>query len=82
MDVKSGAAELAVAGAASKSTWMGALIGFFGWAGSNQGVGLIGVAIALCGLGVNWYFKAKSDRRAEELHRLCVENLRRRKTDT
>lgn len=61
--MKTEAAELAIASAASKSAWGGALIGFVGWLTSTQGVGLVGVLVAVAGVLVSTYYKRKADSR-------------------
>lgn len=77
------AAELAVASVASKSTWAGALVGFVGWLTSNQGVGLIGVLVAVGGLMINWHYKRENGKRlrAEDARRQREHDLRIRERE-
>jgi hypothetical protein len=50
---------------AEKVTWTGAGTGAAGWLLSSSVIGLIGVCVALAGLLVNWYYKAREDKRNE-----------------
>ena len=38
-------------------------------------IGVAGFFVSLCGLFVNWYYKAKENRCAEELHQATLKNL-------
>ncbi|MFT3777035.1 MAG: holin [Ottowia sp.] len=66
--MKTEAAELAVASAASKSTYAGALSMVLGWLTSNEAAVLVGMLVGVVGLWINFYYKAKADRRAEALY--------------
>ena len=64
---------------ASTTTYFGASTGLVGWAVSIDVLTWLGVAIAILGFVVNFYYKIRDDRRAnraemraEELHRLEV----------
>lgn len=57
------AIEVGVATVASKSTYAGAGASFLGWLLSSEFTVIFGIVVALAGLGVNWYYKAKADRR-------------------
>ncbi len=50
--------------AGSKATVAGASLTGWGWVVSNEFFGLMGVAIALCGLLMNVYSRRKADARA------------------
>ena len=78
------AIEVAVAAVASKSTYAGAGTSLLGWLLSSEFTIVVGIVIAFAGLGVNWYYKAKADRRgaaadarATVEHELRVARLRR-----
>jgi hypothetical protein len=47
----------------SRTTGGGAVVGFLGFLASSQAIGLFGVAIALLGALVSWYYKHKADKR-------------------
>ena len=71
-------AERAASGA-STTTYFGASTGLIGWAASIDILTWLGVALAILGFVVNFYYKIRDDRRAnraemraEELHRLEV----------
>lgn len=81
--MKSEAAELVVASAASKSTYAGAASVVLGWIASNEAAILIGMFVGVAGFAVNWYYKAKADRRAESLHKARIDLIARgQRTDT
>lgn len=68
-----------VASGASTITYFGASTGLVGWAASIDILTWLGVAIAILGFIVNFYYKIRDDRRAnraelraEELHRLEI----------
>lgn len=84
----------AAGGGASKVTTAGASVGIVGWLASSEVVAIVGLAVALAGFVLNWYYKrealkleraarAKAEERAEALHRLREEYIRRgMRTDT
>lgn len=77
--MKTEAAELAVAGAATKTTYItGAASAVLGFLGSNAFAVIFGALIALATFLVNLHYKRKADRRAEELTAARIESLRRR----
>lgn len=82
--MKTEAAELAVAGAATKTTYItGAASAVLGFLGSNAFAVIFGALIALATFIVNAYYKRKADRRAEALTAARIESLRRRgRSDT
>jgi len=56
---------LAVSG---KMTWGGATAAVVSWAFSSQFGVFAGVVIGGCGLLINWYYRAKQDRREQAEH--------------
>lgn len=75
--MKTEAAEIATASVASKSTYAGAASMVLGWIASNEAAILIGMLVAVAGFLVNWYYKAKSDRRAEALLQARLDSIKR-----
>jgi len=75
--MKTEAAEIATASVASKSTYAGAASMVLGWIASNEAAVLIGMLVAVAGFLVNWYYKAKSDRRAEALLQARLDSIKR-----
>jgi hypothetical protein len=71
------AIEVGVAAVASKSTYAGAGTSFLGWLFSSEFTVIFGIVVALVGLGVNWYYKAKADRRQRDWHEARMASLRR-----
>ena len=60
--------QAAVAAVASKVTYTGASASVVSWAISSE-VGVIcGIVIGVLGLLVNWYYRAKQDRREQAAH--------------
>jgi hypothetical protein len=77
------AIEVGVAAVASKSTYAGAGTSFLGWLLSSEFTVIFGIVVAFAGLAVNWYYKAKADRRSEAEHGARMARLRRgQSTDT
>ena len=60
--------DASVSAAASKVTGAGSAVTLFGWATSSTLGMWVGIVIGIAGLLVNWYFKHKSDRRAQAAH--------------
>lgn len=71
------AIEVGVAAVASKSTYAGAGTSFLGWLLSSEFTVIFGIVVALAGLGVNWFYKAKADRRGQAEHEARMVRLRR-----
>lgn len=71
------AIEAAAAAVASKSTYAGAGTSFLGWLLSSEFTVIVGIVVAVAGLGVNWYYKAKADRRGQAEHEARMVRLRR-----
>ena len=74
-DQKSAVMEMAatVSSAASKTTYAGAASGFVAWLASVDVLAWMGITIALGGFAVNWYYKRLENKRADEIHKLKVE---------
>lgn len=53
---------------ASKTTYIGGLGGFFAWLLSIDILPWAGLFVAMAGLIVNWYYRRRDDKRAQELH--------------
>lgn len=60
--------DTAVAAAASKATYGGAGASVISWFLSSQFGMLMGILIGLVGLGVNWHYKHKEDKRRQAEH--------------
>jgi len=67
--------QLSTVGA--RTTGAGASVGLYGWLASSQFLGMVGAAIALVGLLVNWYYKRQSNIRSRHIYLLQVERLKR-----
>lgn len=70
------AIEAGTAAIASKATMGGAIATVLGWIGSSQFVGVAGLGIAFLGLLVNWYFKARVDRREQREYEARMRKLK------
>lgn len=57
---------------ADKATYGGAGTGVLGWITNNNLLGLIGVIVAICGFLLNWYYKAKEDKRRDAEHQAIM----------
>ena len=60
--------DATLAAAGSKATYGGASASVLGWLTANEFAVLIGAAVAVGGFLVNWYYKAKDDRRRQIEH--------------
>ena len=60
--------DTAVAAAASKATYGGAGASVVSWFLSSEFGMLMGILIGVVGLGINWYYKHKQDKREEVEH--------------
>lgn len=78
-DQKSAVMEMAatVSSAASKTTYAGAASGFVAYLASIDVLAWLGIAIALGGFAVNWYYKRLENKRADEIHQLRMQELRK-----
>lgn len=83
----SGTRDAALASAGSKTTAAGAGVSVFGLVSSQEFISLAGVAIAVLGFGVTWYYKHKDtknsqtfrereDARAQAEHELRMTDLK------
>lgn len=73
-DQKSAVMEMAatVSSAASKTTYAGAASGFVAYLASIDVLAWLGIAIALSGFAVNWYYKRLENKRADEIHQIAL----------
>ena len=55
----SGTRDAALASAGSKTTAAGAGVSVFGLVASQEFISVAGIAIAVLGLSINWYYKHK-----------------------
>lgn len=77
------ALEVAASAVASKTTYGGAVTSVLGWVLSSEFTVVFGIVVALAGLAVNWYYKAKADRRSEAEHKARMFRLNHgQKSDT
>jgi hypothetical protein len=74
------ALEAATSAVASKSTYGGAATSVLGWLLSSEATVVIGIVVAVVGLAVNWYYKAKADRRQQAEHEARMARLKRGKS--
>lgn len=65
-------------GVGNKALGTGASMGAYAYFSSSEFIGLAGVVIALFGVFVNMYFKWRSDVRAQHVHLLQTEILRKK----
>lgn len=65
-----------VSSAASKTTYAGAASGFLAYLASIDVLAWLGIAIALAGFAVNWYYKRLENKRANEIHQLRIKQWR------
>jgi hypothetical protein len=61
--------DQAMAALGSKVTYTGASTSVVSWILSSQFGVLVGILIGVAGLLINWYYKAKQDRREEREHK-------------
>ena len=60
--------DAAIAAVGSKATYGGAATSVLGWLFSSQFSVVVGILIGIAGLAVNWYYRAKQDRREQAAH--------------
>ena len=53
-----------MASAGNRTTGGGAIVSIFGWVASSNAIGILGLAVAIIGALVNWYYKREANRRA------------------
>ena len=68
----------AITSAASRTTYAGAGVALWSWVTSNGFLGLVGAAVAIGGLLVNWYYRREADARERAAHELQMEEQRLR----
>lgn len=64
---------------ASNATYGGAGVGIMGAFNGVDWVAIIGLTVAVGGFFVNLYFKAKENRRAEEIHEMRKQQIKKGK---
>ena len=67
-DTAARATDAVVAAAASKATYTGAGMTVGGWFLSSEFAVLVGLILGVAGFLVNWYYRAKDDRRNQIEH--------------
>ena len=67
--------NVVMASLGSGATKTGAGGAVLGWLFSQEGLAIIGVLIAFCGLFVNWYYKHQDNKRANLEHELRMREL-------
>lgn len=70
--------DAALAAVGSKATYTGAGFSLSGWLLSSEAGVLFGIVIGVIGLGVNFYFKRREDRRLQEEHNARMDEIARR----
>lgn len=65
--------DAVIAAAAQKGALIGSGAAFWGGITANTVAAIGGLFVAMVGLGIQWYYRRKADRRAEEIHRLNVD---------
>lgn len=68
--------ESTVSAVASKATGAGSAVSVVSWFASFDFGLWAGILIGFAGLVINWYFRRKSDKRAEESHLAFMTKLR------
>ena len=71
------ALDATLAAAGGKATYAGAGLTGLGWFISSEFFGLAGLAIGVIGLLINWFYKAKADKRVDQEHALRMDHLSR-----
>lgn len=61
----------------NRTTGAGTGVWLLGWVSSSEFLGVLGVAIALAGMLVNWYYRRQANIRANHVYLLQAERLRR-----
>ena len=69
------AAEATIAAVANKVTYGGGGIAFIGGLAASDIAACGGLLIAAIGLGIQWYYKRRADRRDAELHQARLRDL-------
>lgn len=69
------AIESSIAATANRVTGAGSVMTLLGWLTSSNAGMWMGVLIGISGLLVNWYFKRRSDKRAQDVHEAYMRKL-------
>ena len=73
--MKSETLDATLATIGSKTAYTGASVTGVGWFLSNEFFGLAGICIGAVGLWINWYYKAKADRREHHEYEARMRSL-------
>jgi hypothetical protein len=68
--------EATLAAVGQKTTIAGASTTGFAWLLSNEGLGFLGLVVAVLGLLMNLYFKRKEDKRQQSLFEAEMQKLK------
>jgi hypothetical protein len=81
--MNSEAAEAVAGSIGAKAVYGGGGVAVFGGLTSHDVIGLLGLAVAVVGFLLSWYYKRKADRRGELEHQARMRRLALgRRTDT
>lgn len=75
-DVATQTLDATVAAAGSKATYTGAGMTISGWLLSSEAAVLIGIVLGVAGFLVNWFYRARHDRREQAEHAERMRHLR------
>lgn len=70
------AIEAATAAVATKSQYGGAAASVLGWMLSSEFTVIVGLLVAVGGFAVNWYYKARANKRAEALFQARMDRIK------
>ena len=73
--MKDQATDAVIAAIAQKGALVGSGTAFWGGITANTVAAIGGLIVAVIGLGIQWYYKRKDDRRSDELHRARLAEL-------
>ena len=71
------ATDAILAATGSKATYTGAGMTIGGWFLSSEFAVLAGLVLGVAGFVVNWYYRAKEDKRNQVEHEIRVRDLRK-----
>lgn len=66
----------AMAAAGSKATYTGATTSIVGWVLSSEFGILLGILLGLGGFAVNWFYRAREDKRQQQAHDQLMKGLK------
>jgi hypothetical protein len=67
--------DATVAAVGSKATYTGAGMTISGWLLSSEAAVLIGIVLGVAGFMVNWFYRAREDRRQQAEHKARMRHL-------